>query len=44
MTTNEQLTALELRILSALDAIHSEFQRNMDWLARSTGQRTRVRT
>lgn len=42
MTTEERLSALLAEINAALDMIHDEFLRNMDWLARSTGQRMRV--
>lgn len=40
--TEFRLLELERHVLSALDAIHDEFLRNMDWLARSVEQRTRV--
>lgn len=38
----QQLAALRMWMDSALDEIHAEFLRNMDWLARSTGQRMRT--
>jgi len=38
-----QLIALEWHVWRELDRIHDEFRAKMDWLARSTGQRMRVK-